>query len=78
MLEKGLGFPIAKRYKASNMQATLFETAKQINLTEELVAVNFHGRWEVYEKDENGLECFSHFATPGESLQFYLSHRLTR
>lgn len=53
------------------MQTTLFTTAWQINIGENLVAVNFRGRWEVYYVIEGGLEMFSHFATPGEALQFY-------
>lgn len=59
------------------MQATLFQTAKEISLTEELVAVNYKGRWEVYETNSDGIEMFSHYATAGESRQFYNTHRLT-
>lgn len=52
-------------------QLSLFETSTQISLTEEFVAVNYRGRWEVYQSDEDGIEIFSHYATPGETLQFY-------
>lgn len=52
------------------MQATLFQTAKEISLTEELIAINYKGRWEVYSV-RNGMETFSHYATPGEALQYY-------
>lgn len=53
------------------MQATLFQTAREINLSETLIAINYKGRWEVYEIDADGIEVFSHYATPGESQQFY-------
>ena len=52
-------------------QAPLFETSFDINIGENMNAVNFRGRWEVYYRNELGIEMFSHFATPGESLQFY-------
>ena len=53
-------------------QVSLFQTSREISLTEELVAVNYKGRWEVYYIVDGWLEMFSHYATPGESLQFYL------
>jgi len=61
-------------------QLSLFETSKQVSLTDEIIAVNFRGRWEMYIKDyykDNGIgwdswfERFSHFATPAESLELY-------
>lgn len=60
-------------------QLSLFELSTQISLTEETVAVNFRGRWEIYMTgghpgnyvDASWLERFSHFATPGEALQCY-------
>lgn len=63
-------------------QLSLFETSQQVSITDEFIAVNFRGRWEIYERPElsaDGLkfgggwtfERFSHFATPGESLVLY-------
>lgn len=55
-------------------QLSLFETSKEISLTEETIAVNHNGRWEIYwygYSDEPWIERFSHYATPGESLQCY-------
>jgi hypothetical protein len=66
-------------------QLTLFETAHQaeINLTDDVVAVCFHGRWEIYvydytleadrprqgvDRTDRAIPRFSHFATPAEAL----------
>lgn len=53
------------------LQGSLFQTISQISLTEDLIAIHFKGRWEVY-YIVDGMETFSHYATAGESLQFYL------
>jgi hypothetical protein len=52
-------------------QLSLFQTSREINLGEDTVAVNFKGRWEVYYIVDGYLEMFSHYATAGESRQFY-------
>lgn len=61
-------------------QLSLFETSKQVSLTDTVVAVNFKGRWEIYTIDytnEDGtLERFSHYATPAESLACYFGRSL--
>lgn len=57
-------------------QTTLVEMSKQVSLTDEIIAVNFKGRWEIYVRDytvdgkwSSYLERFSHYATPGEAAQ---------
>ncbi len=65
-------------------QTTLVEMSKQVSLTDEIIAVNFRGTWEIYIKDytqDNGkadhyLERFSHYATPGEVTQIETAGRL--
>jgi hypothetical protein len=60
-------------------QLSLFETSKQVSITEETLAVNFRGRWEIYMmpghpagyEASSGIERFSHFATKGEALELY-------
>lgn len=60
-------------------QLSLFETSRQISITEETIAVNFRGRWEIYMlpghpagyERESGIERFSHFATAAESAELW-------
>jgi hypothetical protein len=65
-------------------QLSLFETSRQISISDDIVAVNFKGRWELYMAPghaagydaASGLERFSHFATPAESLACYFGRSL--
>lgn len=41
----------------------------QVSLTEDFVAIQYMGRWEIYYVLEGGLEMFSHYATAGEAAQ---------
>lgn len=74
-------------------QLSLFETShrSEINLTEDIVAVNYLGRWEIYvydfaldadqprrgaDRTERAYPRFSHYATPAESLACYFPRSL--
>ena len=74
-------------------QLSLFETShrSEINLTDDIVAVNFKGRWEIYvydiakdadqysanaDRTERAYPRFSHYATPAESLACYFPRSL--
>lgn len=80
-----LGMPLAILPNIMT-QLSLFETAyrSEINLTEEVVGINFKGRWEIHVYDytredgttERAYPRFSHFATPAESLACYFPRSL--
>jgi hypothetical protein len=65
-------------------QTTLVEMSKQVSLTDEIIAVNFRGIWEIYVRDytqddgtwDSYLERFSHYATAGEVAQIETAGRL--
>jgi hypothetical protein len=61
-------------------QLSLFETSTQISLSDEIVAVNFRGRWEIYSRPEHPTHTGGSTQTArvgGGWLPEYFSHYAT-